>query len=138
MTTQPPIPLSNRLTGTDSIPKIFSRIYNDGKAWSVLLEWGIVPSKKSPLTDKQLFLLHDQLLNLIRDLRSLPTTEIRVYEEISDIEIIQDIELLKEFLLHRQEIISKRTLYDLKKARAREHILAGFVIALNQIAEKKA
>ncbi len=42
-------------------------------------------------------------------------------------------EMLKEFLLHRQEIISKRTLYDLKKARAREHILAGFVIALNSI-----
>ena len=42
-------------------------------------------------------------------------------------------EMLKEFLLHRQEIISKRTLYDLKKARAREHILSGFVIALNSI-----
>jgi len=42
-------------------------------------------------------------------------------------------ELLKEFLLHRQEVITKRTQYDLKKARAREHILAGFVIALQSI-----
>lgn len=41
--------------------------------------------------------------------------------------------VLKEFLLHRQEVITRRTKYDLKKAQAREHILAGFVIALDSI-----
>ena len=44
-------------------------------------------------------------------------------------------QLLHEFLLHRHEIIYKRTVYDLKKAQAREHILAGFIIALNSIDE---
>lgn len=44
-------------------------------------------------------------------------------------------QLLHEFLVHRHEIIYKRTVYDLKKAEAREHILAGFIIALGSIDE---
>lgn len=44
-------------------------------------------------------------------------------------------DLIREFLLHRQEVIHKRTVFDLAKARAREHILAGFIIALNSIDE---
>ncbi len=44
-------------------------------------------------------------------------------------------QLLHEFLVHRHEIIYKRTVYDLKKAEMREHILAGFIIALNNIDE---
>ncbi len=41
--------------------------------------------------------------------------------------------LLKEFLIHRQEVITRRTRYDLKKAESRAHILAGFVIAIQSI-----
>jgi DNA gyrase subunit A len=44
-------------------------------------------------------------------------------------------DLIKEFLLHRQEVIYKRTVFDLGKAQAREHILAGFIIALQNIDE---
>lgn len=44
-------------------------------------------------------------------------------------------ELLNEFLYHRQQIIYRRTQYDLSKAQEREHILAGFVIALSNIDE---
>lgn len=44
-------------------------------------------------------------------------------------------DLIREFLLHRQEVIYKRSVYDLKKAEARAHILAGFVVALNNIDE---
>jgi len=44
-------------------------------------------------------------------------------------------ELLTEFLYHRQQIIYRRTQYDLSKAQEREHILAGFVIALSNIDE---
>ncbi|MGC2310720.1 MAG: DNA gyrase subunit A [Candidatus Babeliaceae bacterium] len=44
-------------------------------------------------------------------------------------------QLIREFLVHRQEIIYKRTQFDLKKARAREHILAGFIIVLHNIDE---
>lgn len=41
--------------------------------------------------------------------------------------------MLDEFLIHRRTIIYKRTEYDLAKARAREHILAGLLIALDNI-----
>jgi len=44
-------------------------------------------------------------------------------------------QLIREFLIHREEIIFKRTRFDLKKAHAREHILAGFIIALRNIDE---
>ncbi len=41
--------------------------------------------------------------------------------------------LLEEFLRHRKQIIVNRTLYLLKKARARAHILEGLKIALDHI-----
>ncbi|MBM18352.1 MAG: DNA gyrase subunit A [Epsilonproteobacteria bacterium] len=41
--------------------------------------------------------------------------------------------MLDEFLIHRRTVIYKRTEYDLKKAKAREHILAGLLIALDNI-----
>ncbi|HEX2978098.1 MAG TPA: DNA gyrase subunit A [Candidatus Babeliales bacterium] len=44
-------------------------------------------------------------------------------------------DLIREFLLHRQEVIYKRTVYDLGRAQAREHLLAGFIIVLNNIDE---
>ena len=44
-------------------------------------------------------------------------------------------DLIREFLVHRQEIVYRRTVYNLKKAHAREHILAGFIIALDNIDE---
>lgn len=40
---------------------------------------------------------------------------------------------LQEFLTHRRQIVYKRTDYDLKKALAREHILTGLIIALDNI-----
>lgn len=44
-------------------------------------------------------------------------------------------QLLEQFLLHRKEMIYRRTQYDLAKAEARAHILAGFIIALKNIDE---
>ncbi|MGB8367330.1 MAG: DNA gyrase subunit A [Candidatus Babeliales bacterium] len=44
-------------------------------------------------------------------------------------------ELLQEFLYHRKQIIYKRTLFDLRKAEEREHLLEGFIIALENIDE---
>ncbi len=44
-------------------------------------------------------------------------------------------QLLQEFLHHRQEVVYKRTQYDLGKAKRREHLLAGFIIALDNIDE---
>ena len=41
--------------------------------------------------------------------------------------------ILKEFISHRQEIVTRRTKFDLKKAEAREHILLGLKKALDHI-----
>lgn len=40
---------------------------------------------------------------------------------------------LQEFLNHRRQIITRRTKYDLEKAQAKEHILSGLIIALDNI-----
>ena len=42
-------------------------------------------------------------------------------------------EILKHFIYHRKNIIIQRTSYDLKKARARAHILEGLKIALDNL-----
>lgn len=42
-------------------------------------------------------------------------------------------QLIKEFLIHRETVIYKRTEFELKKAKAREHILQGFVLVLAKI-----
>ena len=44
-------------------------------------------------------------------------------------------EALNEFVEHRVEVITRRTLYFLKKAKARAHILEGLMIALNALDE---
>ncbi|MEX0671899.1 MAG: DNA gyrase subunit A [Candidatus Babeliales bacterium] len=44
-------------------------------------------------------------------------------------------QLLQEFIHHRQEVVYKRTEFDLTKAQDREHLLAGFIIALDNIDE---
>jgi len=44
-------------------------------------------------------------------------------------------QLLEQFLFHRKEVVYKRTVYDLSCAQEREHILAGFIIALENIDE---
>src|SRR5262249_10902127 len=43
--------------------------------------------------------------------------------------------LIIEFLQHREIIVTKRCQFELEKARAREHILQGFTIALSKIDE---
>jgi DNA gyrase subunit A len=42
-------------------------------------------------------------------------------------------EMIREFIAHREEVIRRRTQFDLSKARAREHILAGLIIALHNV-----
>ncbi len=42
-------------------------------------------------------------------------------------------QLIREFLIHREEVVYKRTQFDLKKALAREHVLEGLIIALQNI-----
>ena len=42
-------------------------------------------------------------------------------------------EMLEEFIKHRREVVTRRTIYNLRKARARAHILEGLAIALSNI-----
>lgn len=44
-------------------------------------------------------------------------------------------EILHYYILHQEEVVERRTRYDLAKAEARAHILEGFVIALDNIDE---
>lgn len=44
-------------------------------------------------------------------------------------------EMLEHFLSHRKEVITKRTEFDLAKSKAREHVLEGLIIALDNIDE---
>ena len=41
--------------------------------------------------------------------------------------------ILEEYIKHQQEIISRRTKFDLEKAKARAHVLAGLMLALSKI-----
>jgi DNA gyrase subunit A len=44
-------------------------------------------------------------------------------------------QILEAFILHRREVITRRTIFDLRKARDRAHILEGLAIALSNIDE---
>lgn len=44
-------------------------------------------------------------------------------------------EILDEYLKHQKEVVTRRTIYDKKKAEARAHILEGYRIALDNIDE---
>ena len=44
-------------------------------------------------------------------------------------------EINAAYIKHRQEVVTKRTQYDLEKAKARAHILEGLVIAINNLDE---
>ncbi|MGK0673380.1 MAG: DNA gyrase subunit A [Halothiobacillaceae bacterium] len=44
-------------------------------------------------------------------------------------------DMLEAFLRHRRDVVTRRTLYDLRKARERAHILEGLAIALANIDE---
>ncbi|MFT5741796.1 MAG: DNA gyrase subunit A, partial [Gammaproteobacteria bacterium] len=43
--------------------------------------------------------------------------------------------ILEAFLLHRREVITRRTIFDLRKARDRAHLLEGLAVALSNIDE---
>jgi DNA gyrase subunit A len=47
--------------------------------------------------------------------------------------IMNLMDILKAFILHRREVVTRRTVYELKKARERAHILEGLAIALVNI-----
>src|SRR6185295_2063435 len=44
-------------------------------------------------------------------------------------------QFLEAFLRHRREVVTRRTVYDLRKARDRGHILEGLAVALSNVDE---
>src|SRR5690606_626150 len=44
-------------------------------------------------------------------------------------------EMLEAFIRHRREVVTRRTIFELRKARARAHILEGLTVALANIDE---
>ena len=42
-------------------------------------------------------------------------------------------EMLKYYLMHQEDVVTRRTKYDLNKAEERAHILEGLIIALDNI-----
>ncbi len=44
-------------------------------------------------------------------------------------------QLLEHFIRHRREVVTRRTIFDLRKARARAHVLEGLAVALANIDE---
>uniref|UniRef100_Q31GD7 DNA gyrase subunit A n=1 Tax=Hydrogenovibrio crunogenus (strain DSM 25203 / XCL-2) TaxID=317025 RepID=Q31GD7_HYDCU len=44
-------------------------------------------------------------------------------------------DVLEAFIRHRREVVTRRTIYDLRKAREKAHILEGLALALNNIDE---
>jgi DNA gyrase subunit A len=49
--------------------------------------------------------------------------------------VLSLIEILKEHIKHRQVVVRRRTEFELKKAKARAHVLEGLMIALDHIDE---
>ena len=44
-------------------------------------------------------------------------------------------QMLDEFLRHRREVVTRRTVFELRKARERGHILEGLAVALSNVDE---
>jgi len=49
--------------------------------------------------------------------------------------ILNLLDMLKHYLMHQEEVVTRRTKYDLNKAEERAHILEGLLIALDNIDE---
>ena len=49
--------------------------------------------------------------------------------------IMSLLEMLEYYLKHQEEVVTRRTQYDLNKAEERDHILSGYLIALDNIDE---
>jgi len=49
--------------------------------------------------------------------------------------VLNILDMLRYYLLHQEEVVTRRTKYDLNKAEERDHILQGLLIALDNIDE---
>ena len=45
--------------------------------------------------------------------------------------VLNILDMLKEYIKHQEDVVTRRTKYELKKAEERDHILQGLLIALD-------
>ena len=79
-----------------------------------------------------------KVLNRLYELTQMQTAfHVNMLALTPDLEprIMTLIDVCKYYIVHRQEVIERRTKYDLKKAEERAHILEGLKIALDNIDE---
>ncbi len=77
-----------------------------------------------------------KILNRLYDLTSMQTAfHVNMLALVNGIQpqVLTLKQILEQFILHRRDIVRKRTEFELQKAKDRAHILEGLLIALNDI-----
>lgn len=81
--------------------------------------------------DAEVEVVKNQLFKLTRLQDSFNITFLSLVKNVPKILPLKA--MLNEFILHRKEVVYKRTEYDLKKALERSHLLEGLLVALKDI-----
>ncbi len=89
----------------------------------------VVEMKKDAFPKKIL----NQLYKLTQLQSSFGYNMIALHDRGTQPKLFNLVEILEEFITHRKEIVTRRTIYELKIAEARAHILEGLKIALDNI-----
>ena len=95
----------------------------EGMRIAIDLQRGVIPKKVLNFLYKYTDLQKTYHLNMIALINGLEPRVLSLKE------------VLEEYLKHRLDVLLKRTKYDLVKAKEREHILEGLMIALDRIDE---
>ena len=89
----------------------------------------VVEMKKDAFPKKIL----NQLYKLTQLQTSFGYNMIALHDRGMQPKLFNLVEILEEFITHRKEVVTRRTIYELKIAEARAHILEGLKIALDNI-----
>ena len=95
----------------------------EGMRIAIDLQRGVIPKKVLNFLYKYTDIQKTYHLNMIALINGLEPRVLSLKE------------VLEEYLKHRLDVLLKRTKYDLAKAKEREHILEGLMIALDRIDE---
>jgi DNA gyrase subunit A len=80
--------------------------------------------------------LIEKIADLVREKRIEGISELRDESDKDGMRIVIELrqkQVLEAFLAHRREVVTRRTIFDLRKARDRAHVLEGQTVALANI-----
>ena len=80
-------------------------------------------------------MLIEKIADLVKEQKITGISDLRDESDRSGMRLMNLYEVLSEFVEHRVEIVTRRTIFFLKKAKIRAHILAGLLIALGSLDE---